>query len=166
MNDFQKAQIHHWVKETLAKLNHSHLYDYIKIEFNNNFTRRMGDALWRNSQNNGVVRFSVPLWNIAGEIEQKETVVHEICHIVDAFSNKNWRISPHGLSWRILMLKCGYSGNRCHNVQRPAELKNKVQRFEAKCNCKTYSITKNRLTRIQNGTIYRCLSCKTPLTIS
>jgi predicted SprT family Zn-dependent metalloprotease len=58
-----------------------------------------------------------------------------------------------------LMRKCGYEGNRFSELQRPKELRRLSETFKAKCGCKVIEITKNRVTKMRNGSQYKCLSC-------
>ena len=50
------------------------------------------------------------LWNSLSIKQQKELVVHEICHILDSYLNNNWH-SNHKDSWCDLMIKCGYKSH-------------------------------------------------------
>ncbi len=161
----QRKQIRQWIMDTLVTLNKVDLYDRLEVTYENSFTRRMGDAWVSRDKTQLRVRFSIPLWALATEAQRKETVVHEVCHIVDMMDNGHRIYGAHGISWGMLMRKCGLAPNRCHTVERPQELKRNVQRFEAKCSCKTFRITTHRRTKMLKGYTYRCPSCYTNLVL-
>jgi predicted SprT family Zn-dependent metalloprotease len=46
-----------------------------------------------------------------GEKEYDETICHEVCH---SFLMQTGKDDGHGFNWRLLMLRCGFSGDRCH----------------------------------------------------
>ena len=167
MDQAQKNQIHQWLKEIFDFLGESQLYSALKVEFSSRFNRRLGDARRNSVTGATCVRFSVRWWAIIDDVQRHETVVHEACHIVDMVRGGSKANGPHGSSWKELMRRCGVPAERCaKGVKRPAEMKNKVQRHEAKCSCRTLSITSHRRTKMLNGKTYRCLRCNQNLVLS
>lgn len=163
MKDEQKAQVDQWIKETLRTLDSEYIFNDLEIEFNDRYIAKMGMARQCNETGALSVHFSTQLWAVANDTQRKQTVVHEICHIV---SMDRGIFDSHGSYWQGLMLQCGHQPNRCTTVQRPDELRNADQRvIKAKCKCKTHTITKNRATRIKKGSSYRCLSCLSPISL-
>jgi len=141
--------------------------DKIEVSFNSRFTRRMGDANFRKMR----IRFSEKLWPLASLLERRETIVHELCHIVDRyFGNMSRR--GHGPSWKLLMNRCGYAGDRCHNVDRGNLKRRNKGTKEYFCACgakhflgKKRSAKHERLRAIgRRG--YSCTKCKDQLTRS
>lgn len=166
MDITHRQQIRIWIRETLSILGETALENKISVEYNNDFTRRMGDASRDRLAKTYKVRFSIPLWPLATEAQRRETVIHEICHVVDMARGTFHSSEAHGHAWGQLMIQCGLAPKRCHNVNRPAELRNKVQRFEAKCACMTHQITSHKRTKMLANTMrYRCLKCGTPVSL-
>lgn len=155
-------QIKSVIRDTLMVLGAPNLK--VVFEMNYSFTRRMGDAEYFPAEQSGLVRFSMPLWPLASPTERYETIVHEVCHIVDkyfSYTKAGWgRDSSHGYRWQSLMIKCGLEPTRCHTVQRPPELKRKPQtKFTVYCGCKEHRVTNTILKRMSGGTKYRCQKC-------
>lgn len=155
------------VQETLKTLGVPNLP--VKTEWNTSFTRRMGDAEYIRSKGYGVVRFSVPLWPLASPEARKETVIHEVCHVVNSYfsiAKSGWGpVSSHGYQWQSLMIQCGVKPERCHSVERPPELKRKPQeKFVLYCKCREHKVTQTILKRMTAGTKYKCKQCDTHIT--
>ena len=166
MDIAQRQQIRVWIREALQILGETALENKISVEFNNDFTRRMGDASRDRFTKTYKVRFSVPLWPLASETDRRETVFHEICHVVDMARGTFSSREAHGYNWARLMIQCGLAPKRCHNIERPEELKYNVKHFEAKCACMTHKITSHKRTKMLNGTMrYRCMKCGTPVSL-
>jgi len=163
ITDFQKRQAVEIVNETLDKLGMPQLKGKIAIQWNTTFTRRLGDAHYDPQMNYCRVRFSVPLWNLAGEAQQRETVIHEVCHIVDFWKMKNvpgyHSTGGHGTKWQLMMVACGVNPNKYHNVQRPPEMKRQTKKYMARCKCREFEITSHRVTKMRNGARYMCRNC-------
>ena len=138
------------------------------VEFNNRFTRRMGDASarknheWRPTLQ---IRLSRPLWARASEEERRETVIHEACHIIDYIINGE--MCGHGRLWKRLMWKCGIRAERCHEVDRSG-LARKRAKVAASCMCGAISeigAIRAKKIREQNA-VYRCRKCSTPVSLA
>jgi len=152
-----------WVFENLGC---PELFDKVKIEYNNSFTRRMGDAEWYPKKGTGLIRFSTPLWPKATEEERKHTIVHEACHIVDGYLNGMWELPkherhPHGPRWKRYMRLCGQSPKRTHKVDN-SEFKRHYTRtkYRVACSCREHLIGPTRYRRMRKGThSYTCKLC-------
>lgn len=84
------------------------------------FSKRMGDARcthWSKTEPAGRIRLSRgPLWRRASPAERRQTVIHELAHILaDAFANRHTR---HGPEWKAMMRQLGAEPDRCHLVGR------------------------------------------------
>ena len=155
MNYGERQRARLLVDETCVKTGHPELVGQIKIEWNDRFTRRMGDASYRNM----TVRFSLPLWPHASEEARTQTIVHEACHII-ARHEFGRGIQAHGCEWRKVMARAGYlNAERCHSVDRSAV----VHRHEWKCSCQTYQIGKQIHRKMLAGQRRYCRKCKTYL---
>lgn len=166
-----RAEVAALVLETLARLGHPDLARNVRIEWNGRFTRRMGDAFYRKTPARGAsgpecrLRFSVPLWPRASAAERRETVVHEVAHLVTYHEARERRSRPqsHGPEWRRVMARAGYPNpSRCHQVDRTG-LKRTRRTVAVYCDCPapTY-VTPQLARRIRKGS-YRCTRCQTSL---
>lgn len=148
------------VASVLRTLGHDDLN--IRVEWNGRFTRRMGDAQYHSKRDAGVIRLSSPLWPRATDDQRRQTVIHEVCHVVqDRIDYKKsmqlgrtLRSSSHGHGWQMLMLRCGVTPRRCHTVDRTG-----LTPYAAKCACRTHGIGHRMYRNIQRGAQYRCREC-------
>lgn len=144
-----KNQIYAWVRECLTKLGHEQLWTNRHlmswdIRFSGGFTRRHGDALFMSHSRIGRIRISAELWQISPEDERKDTIFHEVCHIVDAYlASKNpdyprlksGRLG-HGKTWKELMVKAGLEPKVFSTMKRPTKLIRHNKRYRLTCDCK------------------------------
>jgi SprT protein len=138
----------------------------IQIEWKRRFTRKMADArLFPGGF--GRIRLSVPLWPRQGEAEQRNTIIHEVCHIIARSQNRF--IKPHGSEWKRLMRQCGEKSERCHAVD-ARDLRRVYTRrakVEVYCKCSSHLIGPVRADRMRAGThSYRCGICHNLLSFS
>jgi len=142
--------------DTLRRLGHEDILPYLVIDWSPRFTARMGDAYYgpitrrreqytRYAHPNAMgdpyialARFSIPLWPRASEEERRETVVHEIAHLVvlfETYAQGNYDADPHGREWREVMRRAGYPHpSRCHSVDRTG-LRRPQRRAVVHCGC-------------------------------
>lgn len=126
------------------------------------FTARMGDACL----NTNVLRFSRPLWPAAPPRERRETIVHEVCHLV-AYAEFG-RVAddyPHGAEWREVMSWAGYpNAQACHVVQRHGAVASVARAF---CACAKHEVSLTKARRHVSGrSRLTCDRCKQPLLIA
>ncbi len=148
------------VSSVLRTLGHDDLN--IRVEWNGRFTRRMGDAQYKAASDTGTIRLSVPLWPRATTEQQRNTIIHEVCHVVNdrvaykksVETGRRMRASAHGYAWQTLMLRCGLTPRRCHDVDRTG-----LTAYTGKCKCGTHGIGHRVYRKIQNGAQYRCRKC-------
>jgi len=114
-NDFHK-QIRKWIDKACDDNGVPELKHKIDFEFNDRFTRRLGDAVYKPKKKRGRIRLSTSLWQRATEDEQRETVIHEACHVVVGY--KHGRVQAHGDEWKRAMRNCGLVPERTHCVDR------------------------------------------------
>jgi predicted SprT family Zn-dependent metalloprotease len=177
---------------TLTDLGCEELVPYLQIEWSRDFTARMGDALYMGSlrdRNEALfaqvarrhrlvgdgnylvrVRYSSILWPRASEEERQQTVIHEVCHIVnkhEAIRDHRGIPSAHGPEWRAVMRRAGVSPKRCHNVDN-SDLKRRSRKtVPATCRCGEHPITERTAIRILGAThTYSCRKCKATLKVS
>lgn len=92
----------------------------IRVTTNRRFKGRMGDARtfgYRPEAPAGVIRLSASaLWRRASPEERRNTVIHELAHILANCSAK--RNVGHGRVWKSTMIRLGLAPKRCHAVDR------------------------------------------------
>ncbi len=165
MNESQ--EIRSWIDFACECNNVPELKHKIDFSFNGRFTRKLGDATYRNER--GKIRLSSPLWPRTSPEEQRATVIHEACHVV-AFYNawkKGVRIQGHGIEWKDCMIRCNLTPDIYHCIDRTG-LKRKTKRYdiitcprESKC-----QVTQRRYTRVKNGgCTLSCSHCQSLITI-
>lgn len=133
----------------------------IVVSWNGRFTARMGDARWDRRRGQGLIRLSVPLWPKASREEQRETVIHEVCHVIaDAVYHGNM---GHGPKWQRMMKLCGYpEARRCHAVDREAiRARRQQQQVLAACGCPDgVQLGPVQARRLRAGVAYHCRRCR------
>jgi hypothetical protein len=135
----------------------------VPFQWNNTFTRRMGDARalcrcetpdpgrdgicqnivgyrrgmrpvkcrqWTGLNDLGLVRFSSPLWPRADVAERRNTVLHELAHVI-AFARHGRKVKAHGREWKAIMRELGETPNRCHSVNRDGLRRRRRSRWAA-----------------------------------
>lgn len=140
---------------TLRALGREDLIPLLWIDWKSKFTSRMGDALYatngqrvrRSSERfriDGTIcraRFSIPLWLRATEEERRQTVIHEVCHLVaahEAHLAGRKVSSAHGHEWKAVMRRAGVTPKRCHSVSTKGLGKKTIP---AKCRCGEHYVT-------------------------
>lgn len=149
-----------WINEACIAVGRIDLAHLIKFEWNSRFTRRMGDAspaLMR-------IRLSIPLWDRVDDVKHKNTVIHEVCHLLNPIINGP-RVSSHGAGWKRLMRICGQNPTRCHSADRTGLARTMPRVATARCRCMTHNLTKILLNKMLRGRQYRCNKCHTPLVL-
>ncbi len=130
----------------------------IVVEFNPRFTRKMGDATYNPYTFRARVRLSVPLWSRASDQDKRQTVIHETCHCVVAYTHG--KVQPHGPEWKQAMRNCGVDPIRTHSVDRTG-LARRQRLFilqdcpnEHKCR-----MTVRHFNMVQAGYVLECNRC-------
>lgn len=170
---------------TLRALGREDLIRHLTIDWSPRFTRALGKAIYcdpgsstyahvhlskkqRGLLFNGRivnVCFSSILWPRASKEERRETVIHEICHLV-TFHEAALKGIPepkaHGYKWKATMIRAGVRPNRCHSIDRTG-LKRTTKTETAHCKCREHKITKKMAAKIHSGVPYICRNCHTNL---
>ena len=133
--------------------------DMIRVRWSNRMVRSMGIASKRSSESHYTIKLSTPLFLRATEEQQRQTVIHEACHVIDSVVNKV-RMS-HGYSWQKCMRLCQVKPERCHSVScvglRPG--------FDYHCpTCrKNFTLTKTLHNKVLRGQRRICNVCRTQI---
>jgi len=154
-----KARIREIMATVCEKNGVSELESQTSIEWNARFTSRMGDANYNKMR----VRFSIPLFALAGEKDQEDTIAHEMAHIV-ARHKYGKKIKSHGGEWQACMLVAGYKPTRCHDIDTTG-LKKSRKTCKTYCNCNTHMVTPKMYGDIAKGRGRICSKCKGRLTL-
>lgn len=89
----------------------------------------------------------------------RQTVVHEICHILDY--QLFGETSHHGRNWQDLMIHFGLQPKRCHSYSTDS-----VRSYGGlyMCDCQEYKLSKIRHNKQKSGKAsYHCKKCGEPL---
>jgi len=128
----------------------------IWFEWSNRLTSAMENVKGCNAQGYHI-KLSTKLFARANEEEQKETVIHEVCHAVDRYVNRG--PMTHGKGWRECMRCAGLEPRRYHNV--PVL----VKRFIYACpnGCHDFKISTRMHNSINKGQWRVCTKCESLL---
>jgi SprT protein len=152
-----RYKINKWIKESCETLGQPELAKQISFGFNGRLSVCAGRA-WGPYKS---IELSCKCWDVSSEEERKNTVVHELCHIIDYQVNgpeahANAKVS-HGPNWQAMMESCGMKAERFHSlpVQRRRQTK-----YLYSCGCTMHAVSKTRHNRIQEGSkSYHCKLC-------
>ena len=142
----------------------------ISVEWSSRMTRCAGKAYLQRK----LIRLSNPIWALAGDEANEDTIVHETCHILVYWEWANrtrgrlWSADspprPHGPEWQQLMRKCGYEPKRCHNIDTSA-LRPKRKRYRFDCGCKEgHLVSRQLVAKIGAGKQCVCRLCRKQIT--
>lgn len=170
--------VNKWIKETCKRCGYPKFYNGITWEWNKRFTWRLGDANYGKL----LIRLSYQAWPLLPQHERKDTVVHEVCHLLtyygwrknfrsDWLRNKN-RPSAHGKEWKEMMKRAGIKNPQRCSTTDLASLSRGKEVFI--CNCKEHKVGEAKAARIDkrierykksNGyarplSLYYCQDCK------
>jgi predicted SprT family Zn-dependent metalloprotease len=138
----------------------------IAWEMNTRFTNRIGDATWRPNGKH-LIRFGTKTFGALDDVSQRETVAHEVAHIVAA--ECHGRLSkPHGWQWQAVMSRLGYRGaSSCMDVGKKSDeiqaafraVARKKTRYVVVClSCENRTlVTRGTALKISG---YRCARCR------
>lgn len=150
-----------WADEALAILGYPRLK--LHIEWNSRFTSKMGDATYYRPPGCPRIRLSEPMWPMRTEAERRDTVIHEVCHIVVRYEEATTlskRSKHHGPEWKAKMRQCGLEPMRCHDfdVSKAPGSRRKKKLY---CGCDSpHMVTANKHNKAASGASYRCKTCK------
>jgi len=144
------------VASTLRVLGCDELVGKVWWMWNGRFTATIADALYPEMR----IRLSRKAWPVMSVSARRETLDHEVCHLVDAHVIGYMPgPDPHTESWADLMRTLGYRAiSECigfHGYERIAACK-KVRAF---CGCDSRYIPVQMAGRIRKGASFRCRFC-------
>jgi SprT protein len=112
--------------------------------------------------NRNLLRFNAQMYSEHGEEFLRETVPHEVAHLL-AHALHGSRIRPHGAEWQRLMTGLfGLPAKRCHDY--PVVHARRRTSYLYKCACPVpVPFTAQRHAWVGKGRRYQCLRCGTLL---
>jgi predicted SprT family Zn-dependent metalloprotease len=132
----------------------------IRLEWSNRMTRAMGKVTAKMVNYKYRIRLSTKLFALATPEQQRQTVIHEACHVLDRVINSC--PMSHGPTWKACMVKCGVKPNVYTEGIDNSSIRPKLKRFEYVCSgCGyTYKLTsgKHRKAKQSPGR-YHCHKC-------
>ena len=104
----------------------------IRVEFNARFTSRMGDArVMDYAKRTGRVRLSASaLWRRATPVKRRNTVVHEVAHVLANLAAGAGVRVGHGYGWKTMMVRLGEEPTRCHSVNRDGLRRRRARSYQ------------------------------------
>lgn len=111
------------------------------------------------------LRFNAQLYRENREHFLRQTVAHEVAHLV-AHQRFGAGIRPHGSEWQQIMLKVyGLPAERCHSY----EVKRRQRPYLYRCQCpdgELFPFTPQRHALVLRGRSYLCRRCRATLVFS
>jgi SprT protein len=110
------------------------------------------------------LRFNAQLYRENREHFLRQTVAHEVAHLV-AHQRFGAGIRPHGSEWQQIMLKVyGLPAERCHSY----EVKRRQRPYLYRCQCPDgeFPFTAQRHALVLRGRSYLCRRCRATLVFS
>jgi SprT protein len=90
----------------------------------------------------------------------RETVAHELAHLVVFHLHPYRRVSPHGALWQRIMREwLEVEPERTHRFDTAAVRARRQRRWRYRCACREHALTTVRHRRASAGSVYLCRSC-------
>lgn len=157
INSSEDQKIRSWIKAACIANHCPDLAETIHFKFHKRLTNAMGQAFPRTR----LVELSAPLWPRATEQEKKQTVGHEVCHIVAYILHGS---SGHDKGWKQCMNNAGLEALLYHKVNRDG-LQKQYIKYQVKCNCVSVWIGHTRAAKVRKN-LLSCKRCKQKLTFT
>jgi predicted SprT family Zn-dependent metalloprotease len=110
----------------LRELDLDELADRISVEWNRRMRSCAGRAFWPD----GLIQLNPKLANISNA-EVRQTVLHELAHLVAYERNSNRKIKSHGKEWRKACKDVGIPGEKAtHELSLPTRTIRRQWRYE------------------------------------
>lgn len=183
ISDAEIFTAHRQIEEACSAAGHPRLYNRITLDWAPRAIKRLGQA----NPNTMTITLSVLPWQVICFAERRETVFHEVAHLV-SWIEKGFDGWGHCDHWRAVMHRIGYP-NAQRLVSREAALKinelynrRPVTKHIALCGCKSalpehvdarrrmptgeHLLSGQRAKQKKRGLYYMCKSCKKTLLIT
>jgi len=91
----------------------------------------------------------------------KQTIGHEVAHLIAYALHPTQRIKPHGNEWQRVMSAFGLPADRCHQYDVSNAKARQTTQYTYSCNCRVIMVGAIRHKKMQlGGKNYHCLECK------
>lgn len=124
---------------------------------------RLSRAIARAQLASARIELSSRLFPLLPDHEQRDTIIHEVCHIV-AHAMHGPDIAHHGREWRQLMQKAGGEPRARSKSIDGADFLRGPNRIPFFCGCRAHAVTAQRADKIRRGFVFVCTRCNEPLT--
>lgn len=94
----------------------------------------------------------------------EQTFAHELAHLI-AYALYGHLGRGHGRFWQSVMRQLGFTPDRTHDMDCSGLERKHKPVAVAKCGCQLHQLKRRKFNKIMRGARYRCLSCRTQLTI-
>jgi SprT protein len=113
----------------------------------------------------GVIELNAVYLRAEPEAMLRETLAHELAHLLVFHLHPRRRLPPHGSLWRTVMREwLGVEPERTHRFPTDGVRARRQRRWRYRCGCAEHALTTVRHRRIQDGAAaYRCRRCHGPL---
>ena len=113
----------------------------------------------------GVIELNAVYLRSEPEAMVRETLAHELAHLLVFHLHPRRRLAPHGSLWRTVMREwLGVEPERTHRFPTDGVRARRQRRWRYRCGCAEHDLTTVRHRRIQEGAAaYRCRHCRGPL---
>ncbi len=160
-----EQQVYQKVDETVMKANKiwpslNMTRPIIKFDFYSSRTAGQAVINWLGER---ILRINPAYLNSHTEEMIKETVPHEMAHIIDY--HLNGRMCGHGTSWQLIMTYLELKVQRCHHYGRIEEFAPNIKSYSYKCGCRTRQYSQRKHNNVSlRGIQYTCKVCRTAVT--
>ncbi len=115
----------------------------------------------------GIIELNAVYLHRARNAMLRETVAHELAHLIVFHMSPRRRQPPHGRLWRDIMENWfEVEPERTHRFPTQGIRARRQRRWPYRCHCSAHELTTVRHRRAQRGTIYLCRRCRGPLRVS
>jgi predicted SprT family Zn-dependent metalloprotease len=133
------------------------------FKFNSRLRTTMGRAqtIWWGTD---VIELSGQLWGRATDAQRRQTIIHEVCHIVA--NRRSGKAQGHSRAWKLCMRVCGLDPKRCHNVdvgdlRRPFKRRQGSKKCVCGCQDRIHVLGRVRAERLESNPMrFSCRICR------
>lgn len=153
-----RDQIEDQICSTCQILDVADVADRIRWTWNRRLTRAIARAHFLEWK----IELSSRLFPLLPQLEQRDTVIHEVCHLV-AHHLHGPSILHHGREWKELMVRAGGEPRARSKSIDGADLLQGRNRMPYYCACRTHAVTPYRARKIDLGFVFVCTRCRSEL---
>jgi SprT protein len=159
-------EVREWIQFACDCNGCSELAGTVQLCWSNRMTSSMGIAAYNARKDEFTIKLSGPLFARATDEQKRQTVIHEACHIIEAYLGRydgwdgrvRYAKMTHGPGWAKCMRAADCDAERYHQVNNAGLTK----RYEYECpnGCHTFRLTARKHKESQMGRYRLCCKCK------